>query len=237
MNRTLFQAATLQSLMLGNYYGFISYDELLTHGDFGIGTFEGLDGEMITLDGVVYRADADGYITTPATSTLSPYCVMAPFTADATFRLDAFGTLAELCAALDGLISPEGKNYIYAARISGCFANAALRSVEGSLPPYAITGTAAISRQHRFTLRSVAGTAVAMRFPDYMDRVNMPGWHLHFITNDRSRGGHVTDLAAAGATVELCALDTFEMMLPEKNIFGGLPLMNVSNDAVKSAEE
>ncbi len=56
----MYQVSTLQALMLGYSRGVITVSELLQHGDTGLGTFENVDGEMILLDGVCYRATEDG---------------------------------------------------------------------------------------------------------------------------------------------------------------------------------
>ena len=59
-NDVLFQAATFGDLLSGEYDGVISYSELGTYGDFGIGTFDGLDGEMLMLDDIPYQIKDDG---------------------------------------------------------------------------------------------------------------------------------------------------------------------------------
>ena len=59
----LFQASTIAALLEGAYDGDLSFAELAEHGDLGLGTLNGLDGEMIALDGRFYRADVDGSVT------------------------------------------------------------------------------------------------------------------------------------------------------------------------------
>ena len=63
---TLFQVSTTGALVQGVYNEAVTVGGLRTHGDFGLGTFEGLDGEMVVLDGKFYQAHADGSITAPA---------------------------------------------------------------------------------------------------------------------------------------------------------------------------
>ena len=56
--------------------------ELKKHGDFGIGTFDALDGEMIVLDGVVYQAKADGHIYQAADNLTTPFATVTYFDSD-----------------------------------------------------------------------------------------------------------------------------------------------------------
>ena len=68
----LFQASTIGALLDGAYVGDVTIGELSEHGDLGLGTLNGIDGEMIVLDGRFYRADVDGAINEidPATITI-----------------------------------------------------------------------------------------------------------------------------------------------------------------------
>ncbi len=59
-NGKFFQVSTLQALALGFSKSVIPVEDLLKHGDTGLGTFEDVDGEMIVLDGKCYRARDDG---------------------------------------------------------------------------------------------------------------------------------------------------------------------------------
>src|SRR6202158_1160555 len=60
-DKTIFQTSTVDALMEGASQGDMTMGELKTHGDFGLGTFDGLDGEMIELDGKVFQVRADGH--------------------------------------------------------------------------------------------------------------------------------------------------------------------------------
>ena len=236
MENTLYQVATLQSLLMGNYYGSVPYDELLKLADTGIGTFEGMDGEMIAFDGVVYRADVNGHVTKADTSIAAPYCCMAQFRAEHSCEIGACTDFEALCAALDAAIPANQRNIFHMAKIEGEFDTVAMRSVAGSTPPYKITGSHVEPNQKCYALEQTRGLAVALRCPDYMDRLNMPGWHLHYITDDRSIAGHVTGLTVRQAKADFCSISRFEMMLPRDEAFGSLELLNISNDAVRAME-
>lgn len=234
--RPLFQAATLQSLMLGNYYGFITLEELLENGDTGMGTLDGLDGEMIILDGVAYQAKADGTIATPDKSVTSPFGCVAKFVSEKKAVLSAASSLEELGKLLTAQIPETERNLFHMAKIKACFPRIMLRSVGKQKEPYIPINSAMKNDQKVFTLENAEGTAVALYCPNYMDRVNMYGWHLHFITEDKKRGGHVLDLEISSAEADICSLDSHIMRLPRNGIFGQLDMTLVSKDDVCKAE-
>ena len=83
----MFQVSTLQALMLGYTKSVITVDELLTHGDIGLGTFEHVNGEMIVLDGHCYQAKSDGAIIEAEGKTGVPFCAVAHMTSDSEAEL------------------------------------------------------------------------------------------------------------------------------------------------------
>ena len=236
MENTLYQVATLQSLLMGNYYASVPYSELLTLADTGIGAFEGMNGEMITLDGVVYQADADGNIRKAPEDAAAPYCCMAKFSPEHSAELSDCPDYEALCAALDAMIPASERNLFHLAKLTGEFASVDMRSVVGQTPPYP-TGAFVMAEQKRFRAENAVGTAIALHCPDYMDRLNMPGWHLHFITADRTLGGHVFQMSVKNASAELCTLSRFEMLLPRSEVFNELKLTSIGSDAVGQMEK
>jgi len=236
MEHTLYQVALLQSLLLGNYNSSMPYRELLTMADTGIGTFEGMDGEMIALDGVVYQAKADGTVQIAAEDAAAPFCCMAKFHADRRIRLGSCADFSAVCDALENAIPNNERNLFHMAKLHGNFDSVSMRSVEGSSAPYRITGDYMPPNQQRFSVECSEGTAVALRCPNYMDRLNMPGWHLHFITKDKTIAGHVTEMTFHSVDAEISILDHFEMLLPRSDVFNSLPLTNITNDSVSQME-
>jgi acetolactate decarboxylase len=67
-----YQISTISSLLAGGYDGNTTMAEMLSHGGFGLGTFNGVDGEMMVLDGKVYRGTTDGHAHLVAKSELTP---------------------------------------------------------------------------------------------------------------------------------------------------------------------
>jgi acetolactate decarboxylase len=207
----LFQASTIGALLDGAYEGDVSFAELAEHGDLGLGTLNSLDGEMIALDGRFYRADVDGAIdeVDPATST--PFAVLTWFAP--TLECDVNGPLSheELLALLDDHI--PGGTVACGLRIDGEFELVHARSVPRQEPPYRPLADV-VGEQHVFDLTEVEGTMVGFRFPDYSEGIEVSGYHLHFITADRSRGGHVLASRPRRATVQIDASTDLHLELP-----------------------
>jgi acetolactate decarboxylase len=186
----LFQASTIGALLDGAYDGDVSFAELAEHGDLGLGTLNGLDGEMIAVDGRFYRADVNGEVNEIDPGERTPFAVVVPFAERRSESIGAPMTAAELTARLDsGRPGTEGASAI---RIDGGFSFVRARSVPRQVPPYRPL-TEVVADQHVFDLADVTGTVLGFRFPDHSDGIEVDGYHLHFIAADRSRGGHVID--------------------------------------------
>ena len=198
--RGIFQASTIASLLDGNYDGDVSFAELEGHGEIGLGTLNGCDGEMIAVDGRFLRADAGGDIHEVPPEARTPFAVLAHFRPSHRFELAGVGSEDELGAAIDREVGhPE---QVHALRIEGRFARVHARSVPKQVPPYRPLAEV-IADQRVFDFEDADGTIVGFRFPRREEGLNVPGYHLHFVTDDRSRGGHVLDCALAAGTVEV----------------------------------
>ena len=191
----LFQASTIAALLEGAYEGDLSFAELAEHGDLGLGTLNGLDGEMIALDGRFYRADVDGAVSEVDAATKTPFAVVADFTPSIDLEIEESLEHGALLARLDQAIPADTASC--AIRIDGRFELVRARSVPRQSPPYRPL-TEVVAEQHVFELADVAGTMLGFRFPDYAEGIEVSGYHLHFIGEDRSRGGHVLGSRSAG---------------------------------------
>ena len=192
---TMYQVATLQSLMVGNYDGFVSVGELRKHGDIGVGTFERIDGEMIVLDGTVYQARYDGSVIVADDNTGVPFATVTYFDCDTVVTVDRIDNLKNLAAQLDETIESIGRNLIYVVRVE--VPECQKVNVRSEVPqdkPYRMLAETMITAQREFSYSNVGGTVVAVYFPSFFASQNTPGWHFHFISDDRTKGGHVLDL-------------------------------------------
>ena len=208
---TLFQVSQFNTFSAGNYEGNVTYAELAKHGDFGIGTVNGLDGEMVALDGVFYQIPVEGTPHQIGVTAQTPYATVTFFKADQTIHLLDSLNYSQLTAYINS--SLPAYNTIYAIKVHGTFDYAKTRSVPIQTKPYPPLAEA-VSNQTVFTLGNVSGTAVGFWFLKSMDGVDFAGYHLHFITDNHSAGGHLLDCIVRNATIEIDQIGKFEMVLP-----------------------
>jgi acetolactate decarboxylase len=208
----LFQASTIGALLDGAFDGDLSFRELAAHGDLGLGTLNHLDGEMVAIDGEFFRADVDGRATRIDPDERTPFAVVTRFEPTVDERLpDEELSHEELLARLDELV-PAGASSC-AIRLDGRLALVGARSVPRQEPPYRPL-TEVVGEQHVFELREVEGTMLGFRFPTYVEGIEVAGYHLHFISADRSRGGHVLGSRSRGLRVRLDPSDDLHVELP-----------------------
>jgi acetolactate decarboxylase len=211
---TLFQYATFNSLKQGNYAGLFSFTEVLKDVDFGLGCFEHLDGEMALVDGELWRLPADGVAVRANPTSLTPFAAVTKFAPTVTFAIPQ-----EI--ELDGFVKivaekvPE-KNVPIAVRIDGVFEAIQFRSCYKQSPPYTDLAEAARTGAV-FTRERIAGSVVGFRFPGYLGGLNLPGFHLHFVSGDKTTGGHVSGFKIGNAKVSGQYLPKVVANLPSEN--------------------
>jgi acetolactate decarboxylase len=191
----LFQASTIGALLDGSFDGDLTFEELAERGDLGLGTLNGLDGEMIAIDGEFLRADVDGDVTPIPAAERTPFAVVTRF--EPTVEAEVGGGLdhEEILAALDELAPPDESTF--AVRLDGRFETVRARSVPRQSPPYRPLGEV-VADQHVFELTEVEGSMVGFRFPAFVEGIEVAGYHLHFVDTARRRGGHVLGSHSAG---------------------------------------
>ncbi len=229
---TLYQVSTIDALMQGVYEGVQPIGELKQHGNFGIGTFDALDGEMIVLDGVVYQAKADGLIYRVTDSITTPFATVTYFERDQAVTTGGPMNFTVFSYEMAGqLPSP---NMIYGVRMHGTFPIMKVRAIPAQQKPYP-TLTEASQNQSVFTYSNTTGTIVGFYTPVFFSGLNVPGYHLHFISDDRKTGGHILDFTVPERmTVEYDITPEFDMVLPTSGAFTGIDLsQDLSGDLEK----
>jgi acetolactate decarboxylase len=213
---TIFQASLITALLDGVYEGDMTVSELLTHGDFGLGTFNSLDGEMLILDSVCYRLRAGGAVSRAAADAGVPFALVTSFVPDIRFDLPGSMSRADLAEYL--VAHSLSANYLYAARITGHFEMVTFRNVAKQERPFRpladVTDGEPVNR-----LDSVNGVMAGFQTPAYERGIGVPGGHLHFISDDRRSGGHVLDFEAVDLKVELCVGTDLLLSLPTTREF------------------
>lgn len=232
----IYQVALLQSLTLGNYDGLISVKELKMHGDIGIGTFEGVNGEMIMLDGKVYQALYDGSVVEASDDETVPYATVefmdSDIQADVVVR-----NLDELKEQMNSLVKENGENQFYLIRIDGSCSNIDVRSELKQGKPYRPLDEALAEDQREFNYDSTEGTIVGIYFPAYMSGLNTPGWHFHFVSEDKKTGGHMLGVTDFTGKLQMDQVSSFEMACPNTEDFNAMELGQDQSDRIQSVEQ
>ena len=217
----VFQYSTIDALMAGVYDGQLTIGELKKQGNLGLGTFNALDGEMVVLDGKVYQVTVDGKVTQAPDCGKIPFAAVTFFTPKIFVPIKKAMSLSELTELIDKALPTE--NIMYALKINGLFHRVKARSVPRQTRPYPSLAQA-VEQQAVFPLTDVEGTMVGFRCPAFLNGVNVPGYHFHFLTRDRKTGGHVLDCTVENLTVQVDPTYRLSLVLPEEPDFFRLNL-------------
>jgi len=232
---TLFQVSTAGALVEGVHEGAVSVHFLKQHGDLGLGTFTNLDGEMVVVDGRCYQVRSDGSVREVDDAERSPYAVLTQFKPDPPVALGACSGVADLHKRLDALRTTD--NLFFAYRIDGLFEFVRTRAV-----PRVEEGTrllAAAARQPEFDFHGVRGTLVGFWSPGYVKILTVPGYHFHFLTEDRKAGGHLLDCRVAdrALTARIEREANLRIALPETPSFLKADLSRDGSEDLDQAEK
>ena len=234
----MYQVSTLNALLLGYTRKVVSEQELLENGDTGLGTFENVDGEMIVVDGHCYRAADDGTVTEMPPEKGVPFASVSFLIGSQKFELDSVENIDALKALLNLKIEEGfGLNSMHMVRIDGFFEMVDARSENGLKSQHVELKDILNLNQKSFTFSNVSGSLVCLYYPDYMAGINAAGWHFHFVSEDRSKGGHVFNVIMKKGTAILDKISKIEMQLPWEASFDTYALTSVSQKDVKKVEQ
>lgn len=210
-SNSLFQVSTIDALLAGVYDGEYPVSALNRHGDLGLGTFNALDGEMVVLDGAVYQVRSDGIIRRVGKEARTPFATVVTFHPDLQLTLRGLTDFPSFMQRVDkSLPSP---NLYYAFRATGTFESVKTRSVPRQEKPYRRLAQV-VAGQSVFEATRVRGTLIGFRCPDFTAGINVPGYHLHFLSDDRSFGGHVLAFTCHDLNVSIDRIENIHMFLP-----------------------
>lgn len=233
----IYQVALLQSLTLGEYDGSITVGELKKHGDIGIGTFNGVNGELIMTDGIIYQALGDGTVIVSDDNETVPFATVSYFNPDT--EIDNFHAknLDSLKRKLNIHVKQNGKNQFYFVKMTGQFADILVRSEIKQEKPYKPLDIALKTDQREFEYKQIKGSIIGIYCPDYMGSLNASGWHFHFISEDSKKGGHVMSIKNFDGKIELDKISRFEMFSPDTDTFNRKDLAVSQTDRIKKVEQ
>lgn len=231
---TLVQVSTIDALLSGLYDGTMTIGALRQFGDFGIGTFDRLNGEMVVLDGRVYRVRSDGQVDVVPDTETTPFAAVTFFES---------GLHREVAAGMDFLAFQQwldsvlpSPNLFYAVRLEGRFRFMKTRSVPPQSKPYPALAEVA-KHQPVFEFEDVDGVIVGYRSPAFVKGIGVPGYHLHFLTRDRKAGGHILGFTVQQATVDIDQTSELLLRLPGSTAFSGADLGQDRSADLKQVEQ
>ena len=238
MFNKMFQVSTLHALVAGYTRSVTTVRELESRGNVGLGTFEGVDGEMILLDGVCYRARQDGTVVRPAPDTGVPFASAASVEGGIAFELEQASGIDALKHELTCRIDEAfALNSMHIVTVSGTFDSVSARSESAYHADHITLKDMLATTQREFVFEKLDGTLVCVYHPDYMDGINAPGWHVHFLSQDRARGGHVFDLSLVRGHAVMHKIDRIEIQLPATPAFDTYSLKETSQKEIAEVEQ
>lgn len=230
----LFQTSTMAALLDGVYDGDMTVAQLLEHGNFGLGTFDALDGEMLVSDGVVHQFRAEGLAFGAAGTLKTPFACVTWFAPEKTVTIDRSCSKKEFEELVNGLI--DNHNLFAAVRFTGRFERVETRTVFCQCRPYPPM-LDVVAKQPTFTMTDMSGLMLGFRTPPYMQGVNVAGYHLHVLSDDQKHGGHVTDFRILEGKLEVARISDLEISLPLTKEFADANLLPAGlNEAIQTAE-
>jgi acetolactate decarboxylase len=230
---TLFQVSTSGALVAGVYDKQVSVQTILEHGDFGLGTFAHLDGEMVVLNGHAYQVRGTGAVAEPSPDAWAPFAVVTRFSPEINVTLGPVFSFLELQRLCDS--HRKSRNLFYALRVDGAFARIRTRAVNPAAPGARLLDAA--KAQSEFSFENISGTLVGLWSPGFSSAFSVAGYHLHFLSSDRHHGGHVLDLEAERLQLQLETLNDFHLVLPESQSFLRADLSKNTADELAYAEQ
>jgi acetolactate decarboxylase len=212
---TVFQVSTSGALVAGVYEREVSVQAILEHGNFGLGTFANLDGEMVVVDGRVYQVKGSGEVLEARADAGAPFAVVTWFEPDTDVSISPIGSFNDLQARCDGF--RQSGNIFYALRLDGFFKRVRTRAVKPLEPGTRLIDAA--KAQSEFNFADIEGTLVGLWSPGFSSAFSVAGYHFHFLSADRQHGGHLLDVAADALRLRVEALTDFHLALPESEAF------------------
>ena len=232
MTDTVIQVSILDALLASKFDGCLSCGDLMKLGDLGIGTFDRMDGEMIVADGRMYQVKADGKVYTPDPGTSTPFATICRFREDLAWTLSA----PIDGVALERMIDEKApnRNVFCAVRVEGSFSYMKTHALRVQSKPYAPVAEV-VTACPQFEMRDVSGTIVGFRCPPFVRGINDPGYHLHFVSDDETRGGHVLEFVMDRGECGIDICENHLVILPDAA--AALADIDLSKDLVGEFKE
>jgi len=230
----IYQFSLLNALMDGVSTSGIPVHKLTTKGNQGLGTFARMNGELLFLDDKIYQLQASGSVRQAGPDEIIPFAVSTQFEPQKTVEIQLGGKDA-VDSVLEDLTAGKAKNLFVTYRIHGLFSHLKSRTVRGQSydgEPLADLG----KKQSVEEYSDVSGTIVGFRTPKNWQGFGVAGEHLHFIDDERTKGGHVLEVRSSGKVkVEIAVCSNVHVELPTGEDFNKASLIT-DDEGVKGVE-
>lgn len=215
------QIETMHDLFAGRYDSVTTVGETFDGAVVGLGVAEGVNGEIVHVDGTTWHIPADGIPQLAPPELGMPFAVAAYGGSPITREVPEGSGFRGLTTLVDEVLAAENRHHEYlvaAVKVVGDFSHVLLRSEHGQTPPYQPLGSpGSVTGEVRFEFSPWSGSLAGFRFPDVADDVVIPGLHLHGISLDHASGGHCHEFTAISGRLYVW-VDDVEVEVP------GLPL-------------
>jgi len=195
------------------YDGELTAKEAKTHGDIGLGSYNGVDGELIMLDGILYQVPSSGEVKAVNDSMRIPYLNATFFNKEISFEINDklnYDSLRKLIQQ-----HYPSHNFFYAFKIHADFDSLKLGSLQKQERPYQLGLDSLLPHRPTFPHANISGTMVGFFCPDFIGEINVAGFHLHFLSDDKKTGGHVMEFTGKNFRIEMDKLSSYHFVLPE----------------------
>lgn len=233
-SNNLYSAGYASAFIGGLYDGYFPYSQLKTHGDFGLGAIDKMDGELTVLNGKMYQTQFTGKTQVVNDEDKTPYAVVCFFHAAKVIHLNSILDKASLYRYLDSLLTDQ--NGMYAIHIKGNFNYVKTRAFPlVANKPY-LPLADMLGKQHFFEFNSIKGDLVGYRLPSFMEGAHISGYHFHFLSDKKDAGGHIIDLKTNDIVIEIDKLDNYTVALPQNDDFFHFDFKKDRKEEIKSVE-
>lgn len=228
------QFSFVDALVAGLLEGAFDAREVAAAGTLGVGCGDALDGELVIIGDEMLVCRGGGAVEPVAPDARLPFAEVVDFAP--TFRFEITEPIGEreFEALVDSLVPSH--NLFYALRVDGDFEWVSVREAQRQTMPY--PGLAdAVKTQRESTIASAAGSLLGFKGPDVFQGLSVADYHLHFIADDRMRGGHSLDFVMRSGVLTMEAYASFTVTLPQVASYLSAELDDISADeAIRRAE-
>lgn len=200
-DKRIWHYSMIDAMRRGIYEGAHTVKELKVHGDFGLGTFNHLNGELVALDGIIYRIPPSGKVEVAAENLKSPFTSLTFFNADEVKTLSFTGSFEELQDKVQTMLTTQ--NLPYAIKIEGTWAEITVGGADPVSPEDATELATLMKVRPQYKAKNIKGTMVGYFTPSLLSNVDLSPFHFHFISDDRKFAGHLMSGNLVNAEIKI----------------------------------